>query len=172
MTYTDKDLEIIPSGTDVTGTALTYYPTAYVDLGVSPDIGTGADLVCLLTIETYTAGSNTALRAYIISASATNLTSNQNIIGDSGAISAADLEAMDDAGRVGYQPIVVRINPNHWDSLSTSTTGVSSDVGRYLSLRLNHAGAAPTTITAHATFVTNWTSNPALSWHKPGSVIA
>ena len=153
MTYTDLDLELIPSGTDVsTGP---YYSTGYVDLGVSPDVGTGADIVAIITVA-----SNTAL------------TSAQTVVGNSGTITAAELEAMDDAGRIGYQPIIVRINPNHWDSLSTSTTGVSSDVGRYLGLKLSYTTANPGAITVHATFVTNWTSSPALSWHASGSVIA
>lgn len=170
MTYTDLELELIPSGTDVsTGS---YYSTGYVDLGVSPDVGTGADIVALITIETYTQGSNSALTAQIITSSTTALTGNTSVVGSSPSITAAELEAMDDAGRVGYQPIIVRINPNHWDALSTATTGVSSGIGRYLGLRLVHATANPTAITVHATFVTNWTSNPALSWHASGSVIA
>ena len=170
MTYTDLDLELIPSGTDVsTGP---YYSTGYVDLGVSPDVGTGADIVAIITVETYTEGSNAGLTAQIVTASNTALTSAQTVVGNSGTITAAELEAMDDAGRIGYQPIIVRINPNHWDTLSTSTTGVSSDVGRYLGLKLSYTTANPGAITVHATFVTNWTSSPALSWHASGSVIA
>ena len=166
MTYTDKDLTLIASGTDVkTGP---FYSSS-IDLTVSPDIGTGEQLVALIVVETFTdSGSGTGCHFEIVSSEASNLQTTPRVLGSSGDILSADLELCDDAGRPGaYQPIVVRINPNHWGALAVS--GVAD---RYIGLRIVHDGADPTALTVHAQFTLNWTSSPAISHHASGMTIA
>jgi hypothetical protein len=163
MTYTDKQLELIASGTDVkTGP---YYSSS-IDLVVSPDVGTGNEIMAFINVETYTAGTNTAVTFDVVTSSVSGLSTTPKVIGSSGPISAADLEAIDDAGRVGYAPLVVKINPDHFSDITVS--GVAE---RYLGLRLTHATADPSAMTVQAQFVECAGSRPEISHHASGFTI-
>jgi len=174
--YTDKALELIASGTDCT-TASPFFSTAFdlaagigvggtVDGIISPDVGSGNQVVAIINVETYTAGSNTTVTFDVVSSVDTSFSDLGILIGSSGPILAADMELIDNAGRVGYAPIVVRLNPDHFSAID-----VAGANARYLGIRITYA-TDPTALTVRASLADTFQGRPEVSHHKSGIVIA
>ena len=174
--YTDNALEVIPSGTDCT--ADPFYSTA-IDLAdgigvggtspgvISPDVGTGRQLVAIVNVESYTQGSDAGTTIDVITSSASALSS-PRIIGTSGQIGTGQMAAIDNnGGKEAYQPIVIRINPDHFTDID-----VSAAAERYIGIQITSVTAAPAVLTVSASFAEHFQSPPAVTHHTSGFTIA
>ena len=151
------------SSVDMSVTDPDYSPLS-IDLTLSPDLGSGEQLVAIINVESYTAGSATGCTFDIITSSAADLETSPKVIG-SLLVSSTELEARDSGAYKA--PVVVRINPGHEGS--TPPGGVTE---RYVGIRFNHAGALATDMTVTAYFTLGYPSDPALSHHTSGFIIA
>lgn len=133
-----------------------------IDLTLSPDIGSISDLVAVIAVHTYTAGSSDSTTINVVTSSASNLETTPKTIGTI-TIQAAELEARDLAGQEGGGPIVIRINPQH-DRL-TPPAGVTE---RYLGLTFTHETASPSPMTVSAYFVANYQGDAFLTQTPAG----
>ena len=82
-------------------------------------------------------------------------------------ISTTQMEAIDNAGRIGYQPLVIRINPDHFSDIAVS--GVTE---RYMGLQIVKKTLGPTALTVQASFTRDFQSPPAATHHASGFTVA
>lgn len=162
MVYTDLDLRV-NNGETVRASSPDY--SSSIDLTLSPDIGAGNQLVAIIVVDTYTAGSNTYVDFEIVT-SASSTFGTDRVIGTT-QLTAAQLELRDDTMPANRLPIVVRINPDH--EAADLVSGVTE---RYLGIRYTFTGATPGALTVTAYFVTDYQGDPAHSHHKSGMTIA
>ena len=159
----DNEMKLCDS-VDVSQTQIDY--SSSIDLTVSPDMGTGEQLVAMIVIESYTAGSSTSTEFDIVTSSTADLTTSPAVVGTR-TLGAARIEQRDLGAGGTKQAIIVRINPDQEE-----ITSVSSVDERYIGIQFNHATATPTDMTVTAYFITNYQSDPTLAHHASGFIIA
>jgi len=161
MVYTDIDLRV-NNGETVRASSPDY--SSSIDLTLSPDIGAGNQLVAIIVVDTYTAGSNSHVDFEVVT-SASSTFGTDRVLGTK-QLTTAQLEARDDDAN--KQPIVVRINPDQEGEGGLVNTANE----RYLGIRYTFSGATPSALTTTAYFVTDYQGDPAHSHHASGMTIA
>ena len=73
------------------------------------------------------------------------------------------MELIDDAGRVGGTPLVIRINPDHFSAINVQGTAAT-----YFGLRFTHTGASPAMMTHRVSYAVTSQSHPLASHHASG----
>ena len=139
-----------------------------IDLSpLSPDLGAGNEVYILVNVNTYTAGSSVGTTMDVVTSAVTGLTSHR-LITTTGLIVAASMEAIDDTA-VGYQPIVIKIPPEH----ILAVPGVYDPGGvaeSFIGMIFTHDTQAPTTLTITSSLVVNYQGRH--HHHTSGIVIA
>lgn len=156
--FTDKELRVCDS-VDVSASDPDF--SSSIDLGDSPDMGSGNQLMAVINFEAYTANGSTVTTIDIVTSSVAALSTTPRVLGTI-AIPDAEIDARILAGNT-RQPIVLRINPDQF-----SGTDVGGVAERFLGLRFSFTTATPTTLTCTATFVECFQSDPTHGHHTTG----
>ena len=163
--YLDADLRVCTSQDVSTGT--TDYSGSY-DLTLSPDLGSGGQLVAVVIVEEYTAGSSASTQINIVTDASATFATSPKIVGSTRPILAAELEARDSTSNAAHMlmPIVVRFNPDH------DTPGpVAGVTDRYLGLQFVHSTTC-TSLVVSAYFTVNYQGNDGAAYFAPGMIVA
>ncbi len=153
--FVDQSL-IVADNVTVRGSDPDY--SSSIDLTLSPELGSGGQLVAVVAINAWTAGSATAVIINIVTSSVTGLDTTPRVIG-SMTILAADLEFADAAGldiAAHCAPFVIRANPDH----GVTERGGTGTAERYLGLQFDHIGATPTVLDVTAYFTNDYQGDP------------
>lgn len=147
------------------------YSTNSVDLILSPEFGSGGQLVAVVAVTgVYVAGSSTATIINIVTSSVAALSTTPRVIG-SMTIIAADLEFADTTGldiAAHCAPFVIRANPDHGVTQRSGGTGVAE---RYLGLQFDHVTATPTSLFVTAYFTESYQGDPHSNYGTAGMTV-
>lgn len=161
--FTDESLKVVDNA-DMSVSSPDY-STDSIDLTLSPDLGSGGQLVAVVVVHSYVAGSATAVTIDIVTSSAADLETTPKTIGTI-TLTAAELEARDATGREHGAPIVIRANPQH--EQATPPAGVTE---RYLGLVFTHVTATSTTMTVSAYFTECYQGDPFTAYNPAGMTV-